>query len=696
MNGSPAGVSVVGPLITADYSAVYGPLAAGATVVLRFRALLDAGLAAGTTVTNTGVVTWNTPPQTASASVSIDVGGSPGVGALNGRGWHDADFDRVFGGSERALEGWLADLLQGGALLRSTTLDVNGTYRFDTVPPNSGGGVPYEVRFRAPDAAASSASLGRADSAFTNGPQRISDIVVAAGANLQNLNLPIDPNGVVYAALARTPIGGARLTLLSAGGAPLPAACLDDPIQQGQVTRADGFYKFDLNFSDAACPSSGSYLIAIEAPGTGFVAGYSQIIPPLSDASTAPFSVPTCPGSTGDAVPATAAHCEAQPSELAPPPSVPAATTGTNHHVHLALDQSQVPGSSQIFNNHIPLDEVLDGIIGITKKTPLINVSRGQLVPYEIVVRNGLGAEFTDLSIVDTFPAGFHYVEGSAQIDGVPTPPTIEGRELVWSGRTLGPLASQTLQLLLAVGGGVSEGEFVNRAQVVDSLTGEPRSGEAHATVRVVPDPTFDCTDVIGKVFADANRNGVQDPEELGLPGVRLATARGLLVTTDAHGRFHITCAITPNENRGSNFVLKLDDRTLPSGYRMSTRQTQVKRATRGKVLRFRFAASIHRVVELDLADPVFEPGGTQLREQWRPRVALLLEELKKSPATLRLSYVADVEDPDLVERRLKAVEQEITGAWEAFAWSYRLTIEPEVFWQRGAPPDLTVRPDGR
>ena len=32
----------------------------------------------------------------ASASVSIDVGGIAGVGLVNGRVWHDADFDRVF------------------------------------------------------------------------------------------------------------------------------------------------------------------------------------------------------------------------------------------------------------------------------------------------------------------------------------------------------------------------------------------------------------------------------------------------------------------------------------------------------------------------------------------------------------------------------------------------------------------------
>jgi hypothetical protein len=233
----------------------------------------------------------------------------------------------------------------------------------------------------------------------------------------------------------------------------------------------------------------------------------------------------------------------------------------------------------------------------------------------------------------------------------------------------------------------------VNRARAVSTLTGAPLSGDATATVRVVPDPTFDCTDVLGKVFDDANRNGVQDRGERGLPGVRLVTARGLAVTTDPHGRFHVTCAITPNEGRGSNFVLKLDDRTLPSGYRMSTRRVQVQRATRGKALRFNYAASIHRVVGLDMADAVFEPGSTVIRPQWRPRIALLLEELEKSPATLRLSYVADVEDPELVERRLRAVEQEITSAWKALDCCYELTIEPDVFWHRGAPPDRSTVP---
>src|SRR5215469_7559132 len=74
MNGATTGVTVVGSLLTANYSTSNGPLQPGQSIDVKFRAQIAAGLAAGTVITNTGVVTWNTPQQSASASVSIDIG----------------------------------------------------------------------------------------------------------------------------------------------------------------------------------------------------------------------------------------------------------------------------------------------------------------------------------------------------------------------------------------------------------------------------------------------------------------------------------------------------------------------------------------------------------------------------------------------------------------------------------------------
>jgi uncharacterized repeat protein (TIGR01451 family) len=564
------------------------------------------------------------------------------------------------------------------------------------IPPNYITGEKYELRFTAPDATSNTAKLGLAYSpAFTNGLQKIGDIVVQFASNLQDLNLPISPNGVTYNSVTRAPTAGVRLRMLSAGaGTTLPAACFDDPAQQNQVTLASGYYRFDLNFTDPACPSGGNYLIDVSPPPTGYIGTYSQIIPPTSGSSTAAFSVPACPGGVDDALAATPDYCEVQTSEFAPTLAQRARSAGTRYHVHLKLDNTLIPGSSQIYNNHIPVDPDLQGSIQISKTTPLLNVVRGQLVPYVITYKNVTDVPLFDVSIVDRIPAGFRYVAGSARIDGKPVEPAVAGRELIWSDLAVDRQETHELLVILAVGAGVSEGEFVNRVQAVHMLTGSALSNEASATVRVVPDPTFDCTDVTGKVFNDANRNGLQDQGEMGLAGVRVVSARGLNAITDAYGRFHITCAVVPREGRGSNFVLKLDDRTLPSGFRSSTNQVRVERATRGKALKFNFGASLHRVIGLDLADAVFEPGTTEIRAQWRPRMEMLMKELQKGPAILRLSYLADVENEQLVQRRMEAIKAEIGTRWHSLNATYELSIEPEVFWRLGAPAQRAQQVD--
>ncbi len=689
LNGQMNGVTFAGSTLTADYSTNYGPLEPGQSVILRFRAVINPNLADGTTISNTAEVRWNDPPQYASATATIDVGGIPNAGILSGNVWHDADHDDTRDPPEFSLEGWTVVLLLDGTPVRTMQTAADGTWVIGNVPPNYALGQSYALVFRAPGAGSMTALLGETDSDFTDGLQRIDDIEVQGGSNLRDLNLPVDPNGVVYDAVTRAPVAGATLTMLDARrNIALPAACFDDPAQQGQVTVSNGYYKFDLNFSDPSCPSGANYALEIVPPGNGYVPGESLLIPPATAAATLPFNVPSCPGSVDDAVFTTGSHCEVQPSEFAPPTSAPARSPATVYHKHLVLSNAQAPGSSQLFNNHIPVDPQLGGAVAVTKSTPLLNVTRGQMVPYVITVSNSFGADLQDVNIVDRFPAGFHYVEGSARFDNVNSEPAVLGRELVWTNLLLAQNGQHTIKLLLAVGAGVSEGEFSNRAQAMNALTGGAMSEEASATVRLVPDPTFDCSDVTGKVFDDRNRNGYQDEGETGLPGVRLVTPRGLAATTDGAGRYHITCAITPNESRGSNFVLKLDDRTLPSGFRSSTRDVQVLRATRGKALRVNFGASIHRVVGLDVADPVFEPGTVEMRAQWQPRVSLLLDELQKGPAVLRISYLADVEDEALVERRLDRLKGDIMQAWEALACCYELVVEPEIFWRRGEPPD--------
>lgn len=689
LNGTTAGVTVAGSVITADYAAAHGTLAPGATAQLRFRVQIAAGLPLGTTITNTGRVAWNAVPTlNATASVAIDVGGIPGSASLNGHVWHDANFNRVADTSELNLANWSVDVYRNNTLLGGVTTDAAGVFRITGLTPSLTTADQYTLRFLAPGAVVTTAKLGRTDSVFTNGMQEIGAINALSGSNLQNLNLPITPNGVVYNSILRTPVIGATLNMVRAGSVvPLPLTCFDDPVQQGQITLVTGYYKFDLNFSDPACPSGGDYLIQPVSPAT-YMPGPSLIIPALTGATTATFSVPACPGSASDAIPATANFCEAQISEFAPGLAVPASSAGTNHYLRMTFDSTLIPGHSQIFDNHIALDPRLDNAVTITKVAAMQNVTKGQLIPYTITVNNTLGVTLSNMSVVDTFPPGFKYVAGSGRLDGVPVEPVTTTTTLTWGNLQLVTNTKRTIQLMLIVGSGVKEGKYINRAQVFNTITGGAGSAVASATVRVVPDPTLDCSDVIGKVFDDVNLNGYQDEGEKGLPGVRVVTARGLVVTTDPYGRFHITCAVVPDPDRGSNYILKLDDRSLPSGYRITTENPRVQRATRGKMLKFNFGAAIHKVVKLDMADAVFEPGTTEMRVQWLQRIDLLIAELKKSASVLRLSYLAETETSSLVDARLKKVK-ELTGSkWKKAKGVYDLSIETEVFWRTGAPPD--------
>lgn len=694
LNGGIAGVDDSTAILVGDYGSAYGDLPVGATATLRFQVRVDDTVPPGTTISNTGEVSWDNDTRSASSTVVVEVGAIPGTATLSGQAWHDANFDNVLDTGENVLPDWTVEIYRNGSLLRTTNTDDNGRFVAAGLPETMGGET-YEVRYLAPGATASTATLGLTDSAFTDGLQRITDITAAADDLVQNLNLPIDPNGVVYDAISRQPVPGARVTMVDAGGSAVATSCFDDPAQQGQVTTANGFYKFDLNFSAGSCPGGSDYLIQVTPPASGYEQGVSRLIAPDTSDATAAYDAPTC---SGDAV-ATTSACEVQSSANQPGTSVAAGSPLTGYYLHLTFDNTVLPDDSQIFNNHIPLDPQLGGAVSITKTSSVVNVSRGQFVPYVIRISNTYGLAIPDLVVVDSFPAGFKYVADSARLDDVPVELVREGRQLILRDLDLAADGQHTLKMLFIVGAGVSEGEYVNRAQVFNAVaprshagTTRAASGEASATVRVVPDPDFDCTDVIGKIFDDANQNGYQDEGEAGLPGVRAVTARGLLVTSDEYGRFHITCAVVPDENRGSNFILKVDDRTLPTGYRLTTENPLVRRATRGKMIKFNFGAALHRVVRLDLANGVFEPDSTQMRLQWQSRVPLLMEELGTDPSILRLAYMAENESKRLVEKRLKAMKRMIAEQWAEMGNPYELTIETEVFWRTGAPPERSSK----
>ncbi len=316
----------------------------------------------------------------------------------------------------------------------------------------------------------------------------------------------------------------------------------------------------------------------------------------------------------------------------------------------------------------------------VVKTTRQRNVSFGDLVPYEITITNNDDFDRANLTYVDLMPTGFNYAPDTARLDGVAVDPIVTGSELSFPNQTLAANESVTINLVLVVGAAVNEGEYTNQASVVSSISGILLSEIGEATVIVGPTPVFDCGEIIGKVFDDRNLDGYQNPGEEGIPDVRVVTVKGELITTDAHGRYHIACADIPNGQIGSNYILKLDPRSLPTGYRITTENPRVVRLTRGKLTKLNFGATRPRIVTLDLSQQVFVPGQQLLQPAMQPNIAQLIDVLRKEQSILRLNYHTVPGEPaGLAGARMEAVAHHLNRLWEEQACCYDLTIETKM-----------------
>jgi hypothetical protein len=281
-------------------------------------------------------------------------------------------------------------------------------------------------------------------------------------------------------------------------------------------------------------------------------------------------------------------------------------------------------------------------------------------------------------------PAGFRFRLGSGTLNGRKLDPSVSGRTLSWTHLQFAAGEKKTFTLVLTAGAGVIGGDYVNQSAAYNGATNDLISNMATATVRVVGDPTFDCPDLVGKVFDDANANGVDDPGEHGIAGVRLVTAQGLLVTTDAQGRYHIACPVLPDAASGSNFIVKVDERTLPSGYRLTTDNPETVRLTAGKASKLNFGATIHHVVRVEVDAAAFD--GDHLRAEVAGRVDVLVSSMRDTAFVVRLAYQADGESDAAIGVRMGALREALGAIWKAHDVRFPLRVEEDIVRSKRAP----------
>ncbi len=586
--------------------------------------------------------------------------------------------------TDARTSGWVITLTAGKSdgtsqVICQVTTDSTGYYHFDNLAcgasyPQWAGGLPTTGSLASPGVNFTTFSISFINTA-TNGfnttpqsggnagitnavPGQITNITLNPSDEITEQNLPLDPSGVIYDAVTRAPVRGAVVEILGPGGEPVPTSCLASG-QNAITTGSNGYYEF-LLLNGGGCPGNGNYTLRVTAP-SGYFPAPSTLIPPCVSA----LSVAAAPNpalvSNSSQAPAIGIPLASTVPGACPAGSVALAAGAGSSQYYFSYGVNFALPSANVVNNHIPLDPALTSAIVMSKNTPMTTISKGGLVPYTITATNTLAGVVGNVNVVDRIPPGFRYRLGSATLNGAVMEPTVTGRDMTWANQTFAAGERKTYRMVLVVGAGVGEGEYVNQVWSLNSLVNSLVSNIASATVRVIPDPTFDCSDIIGKVFDDKNANGYQDEGEVGIPNVRVITARGLLVTSDAEGRFHVACAAIPQADHGSNFVMKLDERTLPSGYRLTTENPRDVRVTRGKMVKLNFGATVHRVVRLELTAAAFTDG-TELAAQWAGKLETVLAQLRNRPSVLRISYSGG---DDQGKARLDSVAKRIKTLWK-------------------------------
>lgn len=343
------------------------------------------------------------------------------------------------------------------------------------------------------------------------------------------------------------------------------------------------------------------------------------------------------------------------------------------------LTGAPIPELTSFATLAIAVPTANEGDIVATKSTRVDAAPIGGIVPYTITFENVSGSTIDAIDLVDLLPHGFSYVEGSALVDGVALEPSLVDWNLVWTNQTLAPGQQVTITFSLVVGAGITGTEFINTAVARDPLDNSDVSNRATAVIRLEIESVFQCSHIIGRVFDDLDKDGYHDVGEPGLPGVRVVSVNGLLITTDEFGRYHVACDVIPADRIGSNYILKLDDRTLPTGYSVTSENPRVIRVTQGKLSKINFAATRLRKISVELTDSSFNQGTKSLTRSALKDIGKTLPLLEDERSILKLKYETQGEITQFKRKRIESVKALINKAWKSRKRPYKLVIETDV-----------------
>lgn len=340
-----------------------------------------------------------------------------------------------------------------------------------------------------------------------------------------NAKVLIDPYGIVFDAKTGLPVAGATVTLLDASGNPIGNnTAFDIDLQTGQLT---------------------------PIPASQVTNARGEFIYPRVISGTYSFRVDTStiPGATKYTFVSNKAVYPSFPSDKI-----------VNSEWSYAGKFSLAEGDPAL-NIDIPIDPSLvlpASNLFVKKSASTSTAELGDFEDYTVTVANRGNTDAQDVSIKDNLPRGFIYIPGTTRVNGVKVSDPIGGKGpyLTLGLGTLNPNKEVKVQYRVQIGPNSLNGDGINRVRAQDATGAQ--SNEASAKVEVTPGVLMSDAFVVGKVFMDCNRNGVQDIGERGVPGIRLFMEDGSYVVTDREGKYDFYGV------SAKTHVLKLDRSTLP------------------------------------------------------------------------------------------------------------------------------------
>ncbi|MCG3841581.1 DUF11 domain-containing protein [Psychrobacter sp. Ps1] len=201
----------------------------------------------------------------------------------------------------------------------------------------------------------------------------------------------------------------------------------------------------------------------------------------------------------------------------------------------------------------------------VTKEGDVKTAELGDYVNYTINIKNDGKSTAYDVELKDAMPRGFDYVAGSLRVDNAKTDDfTAEGKYQILGLGDLAVNESKTVTYRVLIGSSALGGDGINRAiaQGRDSETGGSVLTSIEAQWPIEVNRGVMNTDgiIIGKVYHDINRDGIQQKEdgELGVAGVRIYMEDGNFIVTDPEGKYNFYGI------SAKTHVLKVDRTTIP------------------------------------------------------------------------------------------------------------------------------------